>query len=121
MSIAVRTLMLRMGIEALALQPATSKAAPGNKINCRRGLITCEQNSALWGNRLVLVGANSAYPARTSAAPFSPIISDAALVFAAVTMGITDASITLSRSTPRTRNSGSTTDVGSLPIRQVPT
>jgi putative transposase len=28
----VRTLMLRMGIEALAPQPGTSKAAPGNKI-----------------------------------------------------------------------------------------
>ena len=28
----IRTLMLRMGIEALAPQPGTSKAAPGNKI-----------------------------------------------------------------------------------------
>jgi len=28
----IRTLMLRMGIEVLAPQPGTSKAAPGNKI-----------------------------------------------------------------------------------------
>ena len=35
--------------------------------------------------------------------------------------GITDVSMTRSPSTPRTRSSGSTTESGSLPIRQVPT
>ena len=37
-------------------------------------------------------------------------------VFADTTDGITDASITRNRSTPRTRSSGSTTDRGSLPL-----
>ena len=44
-----------------------------------------------------------------------------ALVLAEVICGITEASITRSFSTPRTRNCGSSTDCSSLPIRQVPT
>jgi len=57
----------------------------------------------------------------TRAAPRSPIIRLLALVLAEVICGMTEASITRSRSTPRTRSCGSSTDVPSLPIRQVPT
>jgi len=42
-----------------------------------------------------------------------------ALVLPRGTLGITDASTTRSASTPRTRSSGSTTDVSSAPIEQV--
>ena len=47
----IRTLMLRMGIEALAPQPGTSKAAPGNKIYpylLRKLAITAPIRSGLW-------------------------------------------------------------------------
>jgi hypothetical protein len=57
----------------------------------------------------------------TRAAPLSPIIRLLALVLADVIRGMTDASITRNLSTPRTRNAGSSTDLSSLPIRQVPT
>src|SRR6185369_6128224 len=57
---------------------------------------------------------------RTSAAPFSPIMIAAALVLVETTRGITDASMTRSRSTPRTRKRASTTERASPPMRQVP-
>jgi hypothetical protein len=47
-------------------------------------------------------------------------MSAAAFVFAEVTVGNTDASITRRRSTPRTRSCGSTTASSSLPMRHVP-
>jgi hypothetical protein len=53
-------------------------------------------------------------------APCSPIIREAALVLADGIVGITEASMTLSPSTPWTRSSASTTELPSLPIRQVP-
>src|SRR5690606_16572572 len=57
---------------------------------------------------------------RTSSAPFSPMSRVAALVLADTIAGITDASMTRRRSTPRTRSSGSTTEAASLPMRQLP-
>jgi len=54
------------------------------------------------------------------AAARSAIAQTVALVFAETTDGITDASATRSPSSPRTRNSGSTTAMSSIPIRQVP-
>ena len=56
----------------------------------------------------------------SSAAPFSPIISEAALVLAEVTVGITEASMTRRLSIPCTRSAGSTTAIRSMPMRQVP-
>ncbi len=57
------------------------------------------------------------------AAPFSAIIMVGALVLPDVIVGITEASITRSRSMPITRSRSSTTVIGSLlsPIFAVPT
>ncbi len=68
----------------------------------------------------VAVSMTAAYPScNTISAPFSPIMMVAALVLPETTVGITEASTTRSRSTPRTRNCGSTTAIGCLPIVQV--
>ena len=56
---------------------------------------------------------------RTNSATFSAIMIVAALVFAKVTAGMTEVSITRKRSNPRTRNSGSTTERASPPMWQV--
>ena len=55
------------------------------------------------------------------AAAFSAIIMVGALVLPPMSLGMTEASITRKPSTPRTLNSQSTTDVGSLPMRHDPT
>jgi hypothetical protein len=57
--------------------------------------------------------------AKTMAAPSSAIVMVGALVFVGVTVGITDASITRSRLSPRTGNLWSTTAIASeqLPLR----
>ena len=49
------------------------------------------------------------------------IIVVAALVLPPTSVGITDASITRSFCTPRTRSCGSTTDSAARPMRQLPT
>jgi AcrR family transcriptional regulator len=54
-------------------------------------------------------------------APFSAIMTVAALVFPLMIAGITDASTTRRPSMPRTLRSGSTTARSSTPIAQVPT
>jgi len=56
---------------------------------------------------------------RITSAPFSAIIMVGALVLVEVTVGITDASMTRSRSSPCTRSWSSTTDISSPPILQV--
>ena len=53
------------------------------------------------------------------AAPFSAIMIVGALVLVDVTAGITEASMTLSPSSPCTLSSSSTTDIACLPIKQV--
>ena len=79
----------------------------------RAGAFLCSASAAL---RLV-----QALPEtrRTNSAPFSAIMIVAALVFAEVTAGITEASITRKRSTPRPLSSVSTTERASPPMRQV--
>jgi hypothetical protein len=59
-------------------------------------------------------------PARISSAAFSAIASTVAFGLAVGSDGITEASTTLSPSTPRTRSSLSVTASGPVPIRQVP-
>ena len=54
-------------------------------------------------------------------AAFSAIIIVGALVLPPITVGIIDASTTLKLLIPLTRSSGSTTDISSIPILQVPT
>ncbi|MCY1216284.1 hypothetical protein D9M72_281560 [compost metagenome] len=54
-------------------------------------------------------------------AAFSPIMIAGALVLPPTSVGITEASATRSPSRPRTRSSGSTTAMSSIPILQVPT
>src|SRR5690606_34039580 len=58
---------------------------------------------------------------RMRAAALSAIIMTGALVLPLTISGMTEASTTRSRSTPRTRRSRSTTAPSSGPIRQVPT
>src|SRR5215472_1083986 len=53
-------------------------------------------------------------------APFSAIMMTDALVLPETIVGMIDASTTRSPSSPRTRNSSSTTPIGSLPILHVP-
>ncbi len=57
---------------------------------------------------------------RIRSAARSAIIMVGALVLPPISVGITEASITRSPSTPRTRNCVSTTEASSLPMRQVP-
>src|SRR5215468_1786121 len=52
--------------------------------------------------------------------PFSAIMMTDALVLPETIVGMIDASTTRSPSSPRTRNSSSTTAIGSLPILHVP-
>src|SRR6266446_645528 len=63
----------------------------------------------------------AAASSRIIAAPFSPIMIVGALVLPVVTVGITEASMTRSPSSPRTLRRGSTTAIASVPILQVPT
>src|SRR5439155_23052444 len=56
---------------------------------------------------------------RTRSAAFSAIMIVAALVFPDTTAGMIEASTTRSAPMPRTRSSGSTTAIGSLPILHV--
>jgi hypothetical protein len=56
---------------------------------------------------------------KSSDAPFSAIMKVGALVFDEVTDGMTEASMTRNRSTPRTRNCSSTTEAESTPMRQL--
>jgi hypothetical protein len=60
-------------------------------------------------------------PSLTSSAPRSAIMIVVALVFTQTIRGMTDASITLRFSTPRTRRSESTTASSPVPIAHVPT
>ena len=53
-------------------------------------------------------------------APFSAIMITAALVLPDTSVGMIDASITRSPAIPCTRNSSSTTAIGSWPILHVP-
>ena len=59
------------------------------------------------------------YRPRIRSEPFSPIMMVGALVFELVTIGMIEASITRSPSTPRTRSSGSTTAFSSIPMVHV--
>jgi hypothetical protein len=58
--------------------------------------------------------------AMTRSAAFSPIMMQGAFVLVETIVGMIDASATRKASRPRTRNSGSTTAPGSLPILHVP-
>ena len=64
-------------------------------------------------------GASATASCNTMSAPFSPIITAAALVLPDTTVGMIEASITRSRSKSRTRRRSSTTAAGSEPMRQV--
>src|SRR3974390_2984011 len=65
------------------------------------------------------IGAPPAASSRIRSAPFSPIITAAALVLPETRVGMIDASTTRRRSKPRTRRRSSTTAVASEPMRQV--
>ena len=67
------------------------------------------------------VAASARERPRSRSTAFSAIITVGALVLPPINDGITEASMTRKPSTPRTRSSGSTTLVGSLPMRQLPT
>ena len=60
-------------------------------------------------------------PARIMAATFSPITIAGAFVLPLIKVGMMEASATRNPSTPRTRSAGSTTELSSMPILQVPT
>lgn len=57
---------------------------------------------------------------RTAAAALSPIMMQDAFVLPLTTVGMIDASATLTRARPRTRSRSSTTDMVSVPILHVP-
>src|ERR1019366_5254101 len=65
------------------------------------------------------IGALVAASCKIMSAPFSPIITMAALVLPDTTVGMIEPSITRRRSMPCTRNRSSTTAAGSVPMRQV--
>src|SRR5581483_7673660 len=67
------------------------------------------------------IAAQAAASWRIMAAPFSAIMMVGALVLAVVTVGMTEASTTRRPARPRTFSLGSTTAIGSSPIRHVPT
>ena len=85
-----------------------------------------DQRKREWDTgRAQLAAIESRLADRLIKAPFAGVvglrnISVGALVFADVIFGITEASITRSPLTSRTRSCGSTTDAASSPIRQVP-
>ena len=64
--------------------------------------------------------AGSGIRLRIMSEAFSAIISTQALICAETRSGMTDASTTRRRSTPRTRSSGSVTVSGVVPMAQVP-
>jgi hypothetical protein len=86
-----------------------------------RGAIRADRrrSSPVQGDRIARIHRCSPWP-RIQAAARSAIIIVAPFVLPLIGAGMMEASTTLSRSMPRTRSCGSTTESASAPIRQVP-
>ena len=92
------------------------------KQGCHRSLWCGRNGGDQRGYRLAPAVSDSVFAADISrSAAFSPMTIDTAWVCPRMMSGITDASATRRPCTPRTRNSSSTTEAASVPIRAVPT